>query len=307
MFLSALLLIAIIFTEQTKSAVELGINSIKNYAVHGTFKAPDFEVQKNKQIPGAPKGSVPLSMSGQEKPIAKISKILGEIRLKRAFSPTWVQIYTNSELYEGDQVFGGSISSASVTYYKEGTQLDLFSYALLRISQAPPEKTEFPREENKTKVFVPPPGPPEFAHLMQTKAVDLPKIPKEEIDKLRAQSNAKNKIVILGPVGHIMLIARTYPSPIAIRLEKKWDNVRLWGYLWDQSNSTAPIWSGLSKGSFSNILIPKPGVYSLLIQSEDGIAESPPIEIAATKREGKMVTDLGFDFNPDKDLAVVYQ
>lgn len=307
MFLSALLLIAIIFTEQTKSAIELGFNSVKNYVTHGTLKAPDFETSKDKHLPGAPQGSVPLSMSGQEKPIAKISKVLGEIRLKKAFTPTWVQIYTNSELYEGDQVYGGSISSASVTYYGDGTKLDLFSYSLLRISQDPPEKTEFPREENKTKVFIPPPGPPEFAHLLQTKTVEPPKIPKEEIDKLRAQSKAKNKIVILGPVGHVMLIARTFPSPMAIRLEKKWDNARLWGYLWDRSNSTAPIWSGLSKGSFSNILIPKPGVYSLLIQSEDGIAESPTIEIAAFKREGKKVTDLGFEFNPDKDLAVVYQ
>jgi hypothetical protein len=307
MMVSACLLVAIIFTEKTKSTFNLAKRYLRNISHHSSTQSTGFESLNedlgNESSPLERKVTSPF----EEIAIAKIKNVLGEIRLKKAFSPTWSQIYTGTDLYEGDQVYGGEISSAEIIYYREGTHLDLSGYSLLRISQDPPEKSEFPRQNNKGKVYVPPPGEPQFANLMKDKLLEAPKLPKEEIEKLRSQSRAKDKIVILGPVGNIMLIAKKFPTPMAIRLEYRWDKTRLWAYLWDRSDSTTPIWSGASKGSFSNIIIPRPGVYSLLIQSEDGAAESPSIEIAATKRDGNTVSQLGFDFSPNKDLAVVYQ
>ena len=307
MMVSACLLVAIIFTEKTKSTFNLAMRYLKNFSHHASTQSTGFESLNEDSGNESPPLKSKVTSPFDERAIAKIANVLGEIRLKKAFSPTWSQIYTGTELYEGDQVYGGEISSAEIFYYREGTRLDLSGYSLLRISQGPPEKSEFSRQENLGKVFVPPPGEAQFANLMKDKFGESPKLPKEEIEKLRSKSRAKDKIVILGPVGNIMLVAKKYPTPMAIRLEYRWDKTRLWAYLWDRSDSTVPIWSGASKGSFSNIIIPRPGVYSLVIQSEDGVAESPTIEIAATKRDGNTVSQLGFDFSPNKDLAVVYQ
>jgi hypothetical protein len=305
-FLSAFLFLAILFGDSAKIAYDYGTNYLRNRNKPAS-ESSDFGEPGMSSGVRSGKMKAPEKSSNGDDPIGKLDGVLGEIRLKRAFAPTWNQVYTNAELFEGDQVYGGSISSAKVTYYRNGDVINLSGYSLLRISQAPPEKSTYPRDDDKNKPFVPPPGPPQFAHLMKNKTIENPKLSKKEIEELRRKSMAKDKIVILRPVGNLMLVAMSYPTPLAIRLEKIWDQTRLWAYLWDRSNPAAPIWAGTSNGSFSAILIPKPGVYSLLIQSEDGRAESRTMEIAASLREGKKISVLGFENDINKDITVVYQ
>lgn len=243
-----------------------------------------------------------------QKVLAKLSGVLGEVRLKRAFSATWNQIYVGVDLYEGDQVFGGSLSTGKITYTSNGSTLAISGYSLLRISELPPQKTEYPRQTNTNMSYTPPQGTSEFGYLLKSVGAQAPKLYDKDIGELRSRSKVKDKIVILGPVGNLMLIAKSYPCPLAVRLDRIWDQTRLWAYLWDQNQpGAAPIWTGQSNGSFSKILIPRPGVYSMVIKSEDERAESQIMEIAASLRVENQFPILGLEKDLHKNLTVVYQ
>ncbi|MEI8024750.1 MAG: hypothetical protein WCI18_00245 [Pseudomonadota bacterium] len=258
------------------------------------------------------KAQVPLkNVNPSQKILAQLKDIFGEIRVKRAFSATWNQVFTGVDLYDGDQVYGGSVSAAKVVYTRDGSQISLSGYSLLRIAQLPPLKSEYSRGSTTNSEFVPPEGTTEFAYLMKDpggQAVKAPKLSDAEVEALRQRSIVKDKIVILGPAGNLMLFAKSFPAPLAVRLERLWDNTKLWAYIWDQSQSgSAPVWTGPSRGSFSKVLIPKPGIYFLVIKSEDGRAESQIMEIAASLRVEKEFPVLGFDQHTHKNLTVVYQ
>jgi hypothetical protein len=54
-------------------------------------------------------------------------------------------------------------------------------------------------------------------------------------------------------------------------------------------------------------LIPRPGVYSMIIKSEDERAESQIMEIAASLRVENQFPILGLEKDLHKNLTVVYQ
>ncbi len=252
----------------------------------------------------------PRSVRPNEIILAQLADLSGEIRLKRAFSATWNRVFTAVDLYDGDQVFGGSRSSAKVVYTRDGSQISLSGYSLLRISQLPPLKTEYSRGSNVGD-FAPPQGTAKFAYLMRNpggQSAQAPKISDAEITEIRRRSRAKDKIAILNPSGNLMIFAKSFPAPLAIKLDRHWNSTKLWAYLWDQSlPGSAPAWTGASKGSFSKILIPKSGVYYFVVKSDDGRAESQIIEIAASQRIESEFPVLGFEQPTNKNLTVVYQ
>lgn len=287
------------------------IPSKSEFTKHKTPENADVMDSDNKAFQNN-KTEVPLkNVNNNQKIVAQLKDVFGEIRVKRSFSATWNQVFTAVELYEGDQIYGGSLSKAKIVYTRDGSQISLTGYSLLRISQSPPLKTEYPRESIINAAYIPPQDTAEFAYLMKDpggEAAQAPKLSEEDVAALKKRSMVKDKIVILGPAGNLMLFARSFPAPLAVRLERLWDSTKLWAYIWDQSlPGSAPVWTGPSRGSFSKVLIPRPGVYFLVIKSEDGRAESEIMEIAAYKRVEREFPVLGFDQHKYKNLTVVYQ
>jgi len=211
-------------------------------------------------------------------------------------------------LQQGDQIYGGSFSSGKIQYFYDGTQLNISSYSLLRIGQGAPEKSTFARNKISSLGYVPPKEGSKFGHLLNKGQSEIPNIAQSDIESLRRKSNLKDKIVVTGLFDKVMLYSRSFPAPFAVNLEKVWQNTALWAYLWDQNRpGSKPVWTGFSRGSFSNILIPRPGVYTLIIQSEDGYAESPGVQIAAFARNPASLDNLDLSFENNQSLTVVYQ
>lgn len=231
--------------------------------------------------------SLTLSQKSEQKPIAVLIEIKGDVRTKSAASLNWIEARDRQPLFVGDLVFSGTNGKARIEYTGIGANVMIGSNSLATVRRMPPSLSRFRRsfgadrgrkgEKGTAKAGerTITPSQPQSPQSMQA-AVPV-------FDVGLMLSRDVDVIPLLYPLGTVYVHARRFPARLPVRLDKTWDGVGLWAFLWRVDDDLKPVWSGFSRGSFAGIPIPRKGIYKLQIVSEDEVRTTSPITIRATQ------------------------
>jgi hypothetical protein len=245
--------------------------------------------------------------------VAKILFLNGEVRLKRAFNPSWRPLLRETSLKKGDQLFTGPTGSVHIEYFGKAASISFGPYTHFTINETPPSFTAYRRnfgaESGKSAGG--------RSQLANAKTVALKKDGRT-LPQNRAQLAATGAsglsmmrdtglIPVLFPQGDVILQSRTFPTSLAIRLEASLNQTAMWGFLWKKDEEATPVWSGFSLGSFAAIPIPSAGSFVLQIVSDDESQTTKPILITAEKRKTLTMPPLDMKPSIQTPVSVVFQ
>lgn len=223
----------------------------------------------------------------EENPIAILFEIKGDVRTKSAAALNWVEGRAQLPLFAGDLVFSGNNGKARLEYIGIGATVLIGPNSLTTVRRMPPSLSKFRRSFGADRGRRGGQSQSKTGERTMTLAgsQDVGKnTPAQPVfDVGLTLSRDVDVIPMLYPLGRVFLHARRYPSRIPVRLDKTWDGVGLWAFLWRLDDDLVPVWSGFSRGSFAGIPIPKAGTYKLQIVSEDEVRTTAPITIKATQ------------------------
>jgi hypothetical protein len=256
---------------------------------------------------------VPLP-TPKDEGIAKLLLISGDVRIKRAYSASWRQVFSQTALRRGDQIFTGQNGSVHMEYFGLGASVSLGPYSHFVVTSQPPAFTSFRRNfgaesgkginSNKQGKARADAGAGAIA-LNRNKYVPLAGIVQEQTGITMMRDT--DTIPILAPSNNVELYAKKFPTTLTVKLDETWNKTQLWGFLWKTSDEVTPEWSGYSRGSFAAIPIPSTGDYTLQIVTSDESRTSKPIQIRARKRGALVMPELPDTMSPLTPVSVVLQ
>jgi hypothetical protein len=223
-------------------------------------------------------------------PTAVLFEVSGDVRTKSANALNWQSAHFRQALFPGDQVFTGTTGTARIEYMGIGATLMLQAQSLVTIRHMPPSFTRFRRTFGMDTAGLA--RLPKSQSQSDARSIGAATSSTNDVDFGQGPTfnsglsliRDVDKIPVISPIGLVILAARSFPADLPIRFEETWNQVGLWGFLWQTDATLTPIWSGFSRGSFPAIPIPGPGEYTLQIITEDESRTTEPIQITASRR-----------------------
>lgn len=221
-------------------------------------------------------------------------KVSGHVRFKTPTDPNWKTAHEGLQLSAGDLLFVDSESELKLRYIKEKATITIAAESIFEVENRLPTSTKqkrafgqvkyqgklVPREINKDGTFT----KIQMAPADDQNAQGSPQANPEEESGLTVERRV-TPVTFVNPPGDLIVVAREFPTQIAVTLKIADSSVRFFGYLWEIGMDPAPIWTGTGKEYFNDIQIAKEGKYVFQAMSEDDTFSSLPLKIEAVKVE----------------------